>query len=162
MVFDKRGLAMPTVPEFALERDLVASFVSLLSTFEGAMFEEPSYALEFDYQRGRTDVVALAMDGTVVAFEAKLRDWREALHQAYRNRCFADLSYVILPMRVAERAARYEEVFSDRGVGLCCITPDGIRVLLPALHSVPLQAALKQCAVEFVSADGAGGLDYDA
>jgi hypothetical protein len=48
-----------------------------------------SFACEFDYSRGRTDVVALRDGEHVIAFEAKLKDWRTALHQAYRNTCFA-------------------------------------------------------------------------
>jgi len=38
---------------------------------------------------------------TLIAVEAKLKDWKYALHQAYRNTCFARQSFVLLPKAVA-------------------------------------------------------------
>jgi hypothetical protein len=56
-------------------------------------------------------VVALTSAGRVLAFEAKLKDWREALHQAYRNSCFANGTYVVLPKSAAELAHHTAQSF---------------------------------------------------
>ncbi len=85
---------------FANEKMLVDRLLSLLqsqSTFCGPVRVTP----EFFYSRGRTDVVAVAEDENLITFEAKLTDWRTALHQAYRNTCFAHASYVVLPKKTA-------------------------------------------------------------
>ena len=76
---------------------------------------------EFYYQRGRADVVAVLEDGTVIAFEAKLKRWKDALRQAYRNLCFADASFVVTPREIAPiwRATRRNSC--DSASGCVCI-----------------------------------------
>ena len=73
---------------FATEQMLVDRFVGLLEA-NRTPWGEVSYTREFDYSRGRTDIVAVASPDTLIAIEAKLKDWKYALHQAYRNTCFA-------------------------------------------------------------------------
>jgi hypothetical protein len=90
---------------FANEQTLVTSFVSRLNE-EASPWGAVQVATEFYYQRGRTDVIASTVDDAVIAVEAKLADWRSALHQAFRNRCFAHRSYVLLPKDTALRAYR--------------------------------------------------------
>lgn len=94
---------------------------------------------EFFYHRGRTDVVALTRDGTILAFEAKLKNWREALHQAYRNSCFAHGTYVVVPKSTALLAHRYSAEFESRHVGLCVVSRNALIVLHEARPSKPLQ-----------------------
>jgi hypothetical protein len=97
------------------ERCFVDSFVTAAASHEspwGAL----SLAREFDYLRGRPDVVALTSDGELLVFEAKLERWKVALHQAYRNTTFSHRSYVLLPARAAKRAVRFSAEFARRGV----------------------------------------------
>lgn len=96
-------------------------------------------ATEFYYQRGRADVVALSSSGEVIAFECKLTRWKDALHQAYRNTCFAHMSYVVLPEDTALLAARYAEEFRRRGVGICYLADDQVVTLQEAHRRTPLQ-----------------------
>lgn len=97
-------------------------------------------AFEFDYIGGYTDVVALDQEGELVAFEAKLVRWRDALHQAYRTLCFAHRAYVVLPTKAAHVAVQHEYEFRRRRVGLCSVSAaGGIEVLLDANAGVPLQ-----------------------
>lgn len=139
-------------PKYDLERDLVTEFLFRMFATNSEVFDIAGYGLEFDYQRGRADVVAISADGRVLAFEAKLRAWREALHQAYRNLCFAELSYVVLPATTAARAVEHLGEFRARGVGLCCMLADGILVLHPAqLQASPLQPWLRERASAFAS-----------
>ncbi len=97
---------------------------------------------EFYYQNGRTDVVAISRDGEVLAFEAKLNRWRDALHQAYRNTCFAHRSYVILPQETASVAGRFISEFDRRRVGLCAVTGKGIVFLNDPPRTDPVQGWL--------------------
>lgn len=102
---------------------------------------------EFDYQRGRADVVAVTLSGAVVAFEAKLSRWRTALNQAYRNRCFADVSFVVFPKATAVRAASYAAEFDRRGVGICYVCAnEGLVVMTEGDRSEPLQHWLRDIA----------------
>jgi hypothetical protein len=51
------------------------------------------------------------------AFEAKLRDWRKALQQAFRYRYFADKAIVLMPHEHAGPALENLEVFRHLSVG---------------------------------------------
>lgn len=109
---------------------------------------------EFDFQRGRTDVVVLSSLGELLAFEAKLTKWRDALHQAYRNRCFARRSFVVLPSPVALVATKYNEEFRRRGVGLCFVKDRHITVLIDAAAEEPWQQWLASIAETHVRTNG--------
>lgn len=105
-------------------------------------------ATEFDFQSGRTDVIALSETGVVLAFEAKLKRWKEALHQAYRNTCFSTVSYVVLPESVALRAQSFIEDFDLRGVGICCVTRGELVVLHAPRSTTPVLPWLTERAIE--------------
>ena len=131
---------------FANEKMLVDRLLSLLqskSTFCGTVRVTP----EFFYSRGRTDVVAVAEDESLIAFEAKLRDWRTALHQAYRNTCFAHSSYVVLPKKTALAAFRFVGEFEKRGIGLCYVDDSTLVVLRVSSHNEPIEPWLAYDAV---------------
>jgi hypothetical protein len=135
------------------EKMLVDLFISWLAE-GGSPWGNVQVATEFFYQRGRTDVVAYTEDRTVIAVEAKLTDWRFALHQAYRNRCFAHQSYVLFPKETAVRAARYDGEFDRRRVGICYVESGGIVVLRPASDSTPIEPWLSQRARQYIDATG--------
>jgi hypothetical protein len=123
---------------FASERALVDSFLSHLNSYLSP-WGIVRVATEFDYRRGRTDVVAHTIDDSVIAVEAKLGDWRTALHQAFRNRCFANRSYVLLPKDTALRAHRYVGEFDRRSVGICYLGDTDIVVLHGAEECDPVE-----------------------
>lgn len=128
---------------FQSEDVLISKFVEFIRAGESP-WGSARVAREFDYQRGRTDVVLLTSSGQVVAFEAKLSRWRDALHQAYRNLCFADRSFIVLPRDIAERAVQFTAEFSKRGVGVCYVCSEGgIVVLLEATEEDPPQPWLR-------------------
>ena len=126
---------------FASERALVDSFVQHLQRVD-TPWGPLDVALEFFYQRGRTDVVACTSEGDVVAFEAKLTRWRQALQQAYRNTCFAHRSYVLLPRAAARIACHHETEFTRRRVGLCYLAKNQIVVAFHPPRAEPVQSWL--------------------
>ncbi|HUW12277.1 MAG TPA: hypothetical protein VM537_21305 [Anaerolineae bacterium] len=141
---DYVAMAEPS-PAFASEHELVEAFCSALDS-EQSPWGGVTHTREFGYKRGRTDIVALDNLGTILAFEAKLSRWRDALHQAYRNTCYAHLSYVVLPEQTAARARRHSREFEIRAVGLCCVSGGCIEVAIPASKHDPIQPWLSRLA----------------
>lgn len=126
---------------FASESQMVGVLIDLMAV--GASPWNPArLATEFDYSGGRTDVIVLLEGGMVIALEAKLLRWREALQQAYRNTCFAHRSLVVLPWAAAERAAQHRAEFERRHVGLCAVMPDSVIVLIEPGFVEPLLPSL--------------------
>jgi hypothetical protein len=60
-----------------------------------------------------------------IAIEAKLKDWKRALHQAYRYKWFACRSYVLLDKKNLCSAEKNIDQFKDMGVGLLCADYNG-------------------------------------
>lgn len=136
---------------FARELDLVAAMIEILAAgLDG--WGVVDFGLEFDYRRGRPDIVALLATGEVIAIEAKLRDWRGALQQAYRNTSFAAHSYILMPFEAAQRAAAHAVEFDRRGVGICTIVGGELAILHAARHhDDPLEPWLTRRAAAYAS-----------
>lgn len=132
--------------EYLTERALVDGFVEKLRS-ERTPWRCRHVSTEFFYQRGRADVIALDSDGNVIAFEAKLLKWRVALQQAYRNTCFANRSYVLLPKRVALRASQFLPEFQRRRIGICYAEENEAHILHLAGPIDPVQPWLANRAV---------------
>lgn len=121
------------------EHNLVRRFVQGLRSAKSP-WGNVGVSCEFGYERGRADVLALSEDGNhLIAFEVKLKKWREALHQAYRNTCFAHSSYVVVPRGTAETAQKYGGEFEKRKVGLCYVDYNSIVVVYEAEEQLPLE-----------------------
>ena len=108
---------------------------------------------EFDYVSGRTDVLSLFTDNHVVAFEAKLYNWRRALHQAWRNTSFANRAYVVLPSRRGGVYARSRGEFEELGVGLCLVDSNSLTVPIESKAKEPLLGWLNDRARGALAAD---------
>jgi hypothetical protein len=139
---------IPAAAVYRFEQDLVDSFIHSLRT-DQSPWGNVRVGAEFFYQSGCTDVVAVAAGGRIIAFEAKLSRWRDALHQAYRNTCFAHLSYVLVPLGVAQRALSFLDEFARRGVGLCYLDGSDVIVLHAAEQMEPLQPWLSAKAIAY-------------
>ena len=134
---------------YSCEQELVDQFVSSIDQ-KLSPWEIADFSTEFDYARGRTDIVLMDKDGIVIAVEAKLEKWKYAIHQAYRNRCFANQSYVLLPSNVAKHVCQYSHELDMRGVGVCSIEGDAITIFYEAPIDEPLQPWLNEAAIEYI------------
>jgi len=114
---------------FQSESKMVDRVIELLAS-GASPWKASNTATEFDYCNGRTDVIALLKCNSILALEAKLTRWRDALHQAYRNSCFAHQSLVVLPWAVAEVACAHRDEFQRRGVGLCGVKDDQVVIMI--------------------------------
>jgi len=119
------------------EQEMVEELLACL-TSGSAPWSPVATSTEFDYANGRTDVIALLEKDTVLALEAKLTRWRDALQQAYRNTCFAHRSLVVLPRRAAERAWAHRGEFLRRNIGLCSVHGGQVVILIEPGKVSPL------------------------
>ena len=133
---------------YSSEKDLVDNFLSKLLVDDP--WDTSAYKVEFNYMRGKTDIIAVSPSNELIAIEAKLNKWRFALQQAYRNRCFADKSYILLPYDIATNALRYEYEFCRRGVGICSLINGEIVILRDAKADNPVQPWLREVALNYV------------
>lgn len=138
---------------YSTEKMLVDQFVRVLGRGENP-WGPVSISCEFFYARGKTDIVALADGEILIAFEAKLKDWRCALDQAYRNTCFAHKSYVVVPKATALTAFAYIAEFKRRAVGLCYVDNTGeLTVLEDPETSTPIEPWIATQAATRVRSD---------
>lgn len=133
--------------EFTTEADFVDRFVGKLMKGRTS-FGRLQITTEWDHRAGLVDVLARHRRKTLVAFEAKLDNWKRAFHQAYRSTAYANKSYVIVPANVAARALRERDEFELRGVGLCSFDGKSIQVLIEASEQDALLAWLRAQAHE--------------
>jgi len=106
---------------------------------------------------GVADCVVFRLDETepehaathLMAFEAKLTDWRKALAQAYRYRYYADASIIILPAGSARVAIDNRHLFRQCGVGLWTFDPESgvVRRRIAAKKRSPLSARKREQAL---------------
>jgi hypothetical protein len=122
---------------FDTEAELVREFLTKLQGGRSP-WGPVDTAVEWDYRSGVADILARNHSRDLIAFEAKLSNWRRACHQAYRSTAYADVAYVVLPENVASRAAKESEVFARYGVGLVSCSVRRISVLIEAKACEPL------------------------
>lgn len=134
---------------YELESDLVKDFQTIISGAPNT-FAIIAVASEFNYVEGKVDLIAKNSNGDLIAFEAKLSRWRNALNQAYRNSSFAHYSYVVLPETTLENAVSAIDEFYRRGVGLCFFGTSGLRVEIPATRRNPIQPWLTDTAMSYI------------
>lgn len=133
---------------FQFERDLVNDFLDIL--INNNPWDAFLIGTEFNYQRGKTDIITISANTEVIAIEAKLIKWREALQQAYRNKCYADKSYILLPIETANVAVKYGYEFERRGIGLCSIENNQIIIIREASTAdAPIQPWLREEAIHY-------------
>lgn len=134
---------------YSLESELVDELEGMLVSSENP-FSQLKVASEFNYVEGKVDVIAANEAGELFSFEAKLNRWRTAVHQAYRNTSFSHYSYVVLPTQAAKHALKRRHEFELRGVGLCAVGAEGIKVEIPAVRKTPLRLWLTNTAMEYI------------
>lgn len=134
---------------FKEELQLVKKFRKTLET-ESNSFELKKTDIEFKHLTGRTDVIGISKDGELVAIEAKLKNWKSALYQAYKNTSFANYSYVLLPPESLKSAIKNKEEFIKRKVGILTLDNGEIKIILKAERIFPFIPRLTKEAKELL------------
>jgi len=135
---------------FKLEIHLVNNFNKLLNKNKNN-FEIENLAFEFYYMSGRVDIIGKTNNGELITFEAKINKWRYALHQAYRNSSFAHYSYVLLPESNIKNALKNQYEFERRGIGLCSVDFNRIKIEIPASKKKPILPWLTNSAFNYLN-----------
>lgn len=99
--------AESTTIKRSIEKLMIESYVQEMDTL---------YKLDRTYKNCLTDSIAI---------EAKLKNWKRALNQAYRYKWFASSSYVVLDEKRISSAILNLELFKKMNVGLACIDNNG-------------------------------------
>jgi hypothetical protein len=90
-----------------------------------------------------------------LAIEAKLKDWKRALNQAYRYKWFCKKSFVFLPQENIGPAEKNIDSFKRLGVGLASVEkkPNGskINILYCPNYSEPVSKGMSRMLSEYVS-----------
>jgi hypothetical protein len=143
--------------QFAYEIALQEAFVDVLSRCVPSQWGPLQITTEFNYIRGKTDIIALNPLGQIIAFEVKLLKWKDALHQAYRNFCFAHFSYIVVPMKLATRLEQRAAEFKKYSIGLCYLSDDmDIVCPIPAGFKTPIQPGLTERAIKRTGSSNSG------
>lgn len=87
------------------------------------------------------------------AFEGKLKDWKKALHQAYRYRYYADKSIVVMPLQNANAALKNLDCFISSQVGFWtyCTETERIREWYTPTRVKALSQRSRDLAVKKIS-----------
>jgi predicted nuclease with RNAse H fold len=91
----------------------------------------------------------------LVAVEAKMRDWREAMSQAVDNRSRADLSYIALPSAgTLQNASQIRQSAREHGVGVIELHPSGAATVVVRARTVPAKVCRQkwQLSLRFLAA----------
>lgn len=65
---------------------------------------------------------------TIISIEAKLRNWKKALQQAYRYKRFSHYSFVLLDEGHLQPALKQIDLFKNLEIGLISMTPEGYTI----------------------------------
>ena len=107
---------------FATEQEMSKLFEKYLKTNFGN-----TYLKECQGLFGVPDFVFYAkenQDISIVSFELKLKNWRQAIKQAFRYKSFSNISYVVLSTKSVNAATNNIELFKRYNIGLARFDTD--------------------------------------
>ncbi len=79
-----------------------------------------------------------------IAIEAKLKNWKRALQQAYRYKWFASYSYVFMDEKYIQPAMKNKDMFKSYNIGLASVGIKGeVKVLFKPQKIEPYDEAMK-------------------
>lgn len=101
---------------FESEQDMSVIFENFLKKKLGNTYVKEYRGLfgipDFVYYNKNEDKIEL------IAFELKLKDWKQAIKQAFRYKSFSNISYVVIPTVSINVAFKNVELFKKYNIGL--------------------------------------------
>lgn len=96
---------------------------------------------------------------TIISIEAKLRNWKRALHQAMRYKRFSNISYVLLDRKYIRPALKNIHLFEENNVGLLSMEKQSLTThYTPKEKAVPMTHSffrLNEAAFDYFKTQGA-------
>lgn len=131
---------------FSTELELVDySLAFLIEEFE-EHGEKASYIQEPKGLFGIPDVIIY--NGNVIAIEYKLKNWKQAMKQAYRYQSFSYETYVVLDNYYIENAKNNLSMFEKFNIGLCAVEKGNIKFYFKPKKKKPYSINLSQKAMD--------------
>jgi hypothetical protein len=126
-----------------------------------SLMEEEFIVYRHGYYTSHKKYAELLTDS--VAIEAKLKDWKRALKQAYRYKWFADKSYVFVPSENINLPLANINLFEKYNVGLASVSEtSGIEVVHAPFRERPYSERMRMALNEHLLANNDtcfGGID---
>lgn len=123
-----------------------------------AMTSLPFVLDEFDYSKNGIKFIEepkglfgipdlLLFNGHIIAIEFKLRNWKQAIKQAYRYKSFSEEAYVLLDKEYVKKAKENIDVFAKFNIGLAAVDKDTIEFYYRPKSVEPFSRNLTQKAL---------------
>lgn len=130
---------------FSTESEMTISSLPLvLSEFENEN-SLPQYIEEPKGLFGIPDL--LLFNGRVIAIEYKLKNWKQAIKQAYRYKSFSEESYVLLDKEYIDRARDNLDLFTKFNIGLASVDNDKLEFHYKPISTKPFSEELSEKAL---------------
>lgn len=117
------SVKIQTLPDLAAASGVSKIFARRIA--RELIWLERAHIIESAVQTLKIDPIQHPPFAQVVAIEAKLRDWRRALMQAYRYLQYSTQSWVLLDYKYTDSAIKQLALFKSYGVGLASFSTSG-------------------------------------
>lgn len=131
---------------FASEAELVKFSLPLIIEEFRNENNELEYIQEPKGLFGIPDVIIF--NGKVVSIEYKLKNWKQAIKQAYRYQSFSYETYVVLDMEYVEVAKKNIDMFIKFNIGLVAVDNETIEFYYKPNKKKPFNSMLSEKALE--------------
>ncbi|WPC42836.1 hypothetical protein [Clostridium sp. JS66] len=133
-----------------------------VSEAELVKFSLPLIIEEFRNENNKLDYIqepkglfgipdVIIFNGKVVSIEYKLKNWKQAMKQAYRYQSFSYETYVVLDMEYAHIAKKNIDMFKKFNIGLGAVDNETIKFYYKPKKKKPFNNALSEKALELFS-----------
>lgn len=135
---------------FATEQEMSLMFEKFLKANFGN-----AYIKECQGLFGVPDFVFYAkqkQEVSIISFELKLKNWKQAAKQAFRYKSFSNITYVVLSSKSANAALHNIDLFVKYNIGLAKFdTNSDFEILHKPKLSIPYSENLNQKLVESIN-----------
>lgn len=125
---------------FNTEEKMVKFCVEKLDSIFNSIDAEKDIILEPAGLFGRPDIMINGDE--IICIEAKLRNWKRAIRQAYRYKSFSEESYVFMDEAYIDSPLKNIEEFKKYNIGLCGVSKESINVYYKPLDNKPFSEEL--------------------
>lgn len=131
---------------FASEAELVEFSLPLIIEEFRVENNKVDYVQEPKGLFGIPDVIIF--NGKIVAIEYKLKNWKQAMKQAYRYQSFSDETYVVLDDKYVEVAKNNIDMFIKFNIGLGAVDSNKVKFYYKPVNKKPFNNKLSKKALE--------------
>lgn len=133
-----------------------------VSEAELVEFSLPLIIEEFKNENNKLDYIqepkglfgipdVIIFNGNVVSIEYKLKNWKQAIKQAYRYQSFSYETYVVLDIDYVEVAKKNIDMFIKFNIGLGAVDSESIEFYYKPKKKKPFNKDLSEKALELFS-----------